>query len=361
MVETAPDCLKRMTSLPLAPNDRLPNIESPPRPFAMNKSLLIINTNPLLNLVHCGRIAPGSINRVPSLEMHAEGKGVNVARVLARLGHPVIITGFAGGHSGAWLREIIRAEAMEDAFLDVAAPVRVGFMASCDEDNHPTTVLPNGFPVTPEECAVLLERIEGWLPRVALVIISGSVPDPIAESLYAEILRLSQQAGIPCWLDAHGPALRKALAGAFPPDLAKPNREEYPQSQDWEKIPELHVTDGDRPTLIRLRDQGHWRVTPPPIQQVNPVGCGDCYLAGLVHGWSQEWPLEQRLRFASAAGAANALRRDVAMISRGEIESLLDSVWVERLREDNSRNHHGTGPVQDSTRHHEPHQAAVMT
>jgi len=67
------------------------------------------------------------------------------------------------------------------------------------------------------------------------------------------------------------------------------------------------------------------------VQQVNPVGCGDCYLAGLAHGWIRQWSPEQRLRFASAAGAANALRQDVAMISPREIESLVDSVFVERI------------------------------
>ena len=294
----------------------------------MTKPLLIINTNPLLNLVHPGRMVPGTINRVPSLEMHAEGKGVNVARVLARLGNPVIVTGFAGGHSGAWLRDIIRAEGIEDAFLDVEAPVRVGFMASCGEDSHPTTILPNGFPVTPEECSTLLSRVEGWLPEVALVIISGSVPSPVAESLYAELLQQAHLARVPCWLDAHGPALQKALASKFPPDLAKPNHEEYQQSQHWENIPELHITDGGNPTLVSIKGQGHWQVKPPAIQQVNPVGCGDCYLAGLAHGWAQEWRVEHRLRFASAAGAANALRQDVAMISPREIESLVDSVCV---------------------------------
>jgi len=294
----------------------------------MTKPLLIINTNPLLNLVHPGRMVPGTINRVPSLEMHAEGKGVNVARVLARLGNPVIVTGFAGGHSGAWLRDIIRAEGIEDAFLDVEAPVRVGFMASCGEDSHPTTILPNGFPVTPEECSTLLSRVEGWLPEVALVIISGSVPSPVAESLYAELLQLAHQAGVSCWLDAHGPALQKALASKFPPDLAKPNQEEYQQSQHWENIPELHITDGGNPTLVSIKGQGQWQVKPPAIQQVNPVGCGDCYLAGLAHGWARKWMVEHRLRFASAAGAANALRQDVAMISPREIESLVDSVCV---------------------------------
>lgn len=296
----------------------------------MKAKILIINTNPLLNLVHAGSVVPGRINRVASMAMHAEGKGVNVARVLARLGHAVILTGFAGGHSGAWLRDLVRAEGIEDAFVGSAAPVRVGFMASCDQQDHPTTVLPNGFPVTPEECTALSRRVIDLLGRVRLVIISGSVPDPVANSLYAEILALAHAAGIPCWLDAHGLALDRALAGSHPPALAKPNREEYEQSRHWGGVEELHITDGGGPIEVRLRQGDRWRARPPVLQQVNPVGSGDCYVAGLAHGWLHGWSVEQRLRFASAAGAANALRQDVALITRDGIAALLDQVRVER-------------------------------
>lgn len=292
---------------------------------------LIINTNPLLNLVHTGRFVPGAINRVAGLAMHAEGKGVNVARVLARLGHAVTLTGFAGGHSGAWLRELIRNEGIEDAFVQTAAPVRVGFMASSGQGEHPTTVLPNGFPVNGEECARLLEQTRQRLAGARLAIISGSVPDLVANGLYTELLDLCRAAGVPCWLDAHGAALQQALAGPHPPQLAKPNREEHAQSARWDAVAELHITDGAAPVRVERSGRPAWRVTPPPIRQVNPVGSGDCYLAGLAHGWLRGWPPAERLRFASAAGAANARRQDVALIEPGEVEDLLDAVVVEDM------------------------------
>ncbi len=297
----------------------------------MRKQTLIINANPLLNLVHIGDLVHGAINRVDKLAMHAEGKGVNVARVLTRLGHSVWLTGFAGGHSGAWLRDQIRQEGIKDAFVETAAPVRVGFMASSDQDHHPTTVLPNGFPVTASECARLLEKVEALLPQVRLIIISGSVPDPVANGLYAEILKLCFRASLPCWLDAHGPALDRALESNYPPLLAKPNSEEYAQTDCWHRVSELHITNGAGPVEIRLAGDERWQLSPPLIQQRNPVGCGDCYLAGLAHGWLLDWPFEDRLRVASAAGAANALRPDVAMITPGEIEALAGAVQVERL------------------------------
>ena len=292
-------------------------------------AILVVNANPLLNLVHVGAFERGAINRVASMPLHAEGKGVNVARVLARLGHHVMLTGFAGGHSGAWLRDQVRAEGIDEIFIATEAPVRVGFMASCPRDEHPTTLLPQGFPVTAQECDALVEQVRGRLAETALLIISGSVPDPMAHDLYRKLLEQCQLAGIPCWLDAHGPALARALEGSAPPDLAKPNRQEFAQTRHWTCVPELHITDGDRAVEIRSQQEGYWRVTPPVIRQVNPIGSGDCYLAGLAHGWLQGLPLVERLKLASAAGAANALRPDVAMIEGHDIEGLIDQVIVD--------------------------------
>lgn len=297
----------------------------------MGFDVLVINANPLLNLVHAGNFVPGAVNRVPHLAMMAEGKGVNVARILARHGHRVVLTGFAGGHSGAWLRELIRAEDVKDACVETAAPLRVGFMASGPDADHPTTVFPNGFPVTPAECQALLDQVKTLLGSVRLVIASGSVPDPAAEDLYAQVLSLCAERSVPCWVDAYGPCMRRALAGPVAPALAKPNRDELEPSLPWERVDELHITDGGGAIQVIHRHEGRWRVIPPGIRQINPVGSGDCYVAGLAHGWLEGFAFEERLRYAVSAGTANALRQEVAMIASDDVMPLLDRVRLERL------------------------------
>ena len=292
---------------------------------------MVVCANPLLNLVYRGAIQSGHINRVNEIECHAEGKGVNVARVLSRLGHRVILTGFAGGHSGAWLRDMVKAEGIEDCFIETRAPLRMGFMGGSSDPHHPTSVLPHGFTLTDNECGRLQDRIRTRLNEVQLLIISGSSPDPEKSRLYIDPIRSAREAGIPCWLDAHGTALKTALAEDAIPDLAKPNRDEWSESSLWGRIPELHITDGDQPAEIRLPGSGTFRIHPPQLKQVNPIGSGDCYLAGLAHARMLGYSALESLRWASAAGAANATRADVAMISLAEIKAQFDQVRIESL------------------------------
>ena len=164
-----------------------------------------------------------------------------------------------------------------------------------------------------------------------LVIVGGSVPDPVANGLYAEICTSCHELAIPIWVDSYGEAMDETLQGAHPPHLAKPNREELASSQAWQRVSELHITDGPQRTE-RHAPEGNFELRPPQVEEVNPIGCGDCYLAGLAHGVLSGWEPSQRYAYAAACGAAKAQRWDVAMIDPGsDIDRLADQARVTPL------------------------------
>jgi tagatose 6-phosphate kinase len=294
-------------------------------------AILAITPNPLLDFLATGTVTLGKVSRVTAFTPVAGGKGINMARVLARHGHRVIATGFSGSGQGDVLTRLVDDDGIEAAFIPVAAPARIGFQVIDAARSRTTAVLESGFPVNTSENTALLRRLRDLLPSLDLVLVGGSVPCPACTALLRQICDACHRAGKPCWIDAYGPAMDEALAGPHPPLLAKPNRQEYGDGKAWLTCSELHLTDGA--AAIRVRTpQGSFRVTAPRIREVNPVGSGDSYIAALAHARLSGWTLPDQLAYAAAAGAANAMRADVARIGPDDIRPLAGKVTVEARR-----------------------------
>lgn len=293
-------------------------------------TIVTVTANPLLDHLAETAIAAGKVTRVAAFRRIVGGKGLNMARVLARHGHHAIACGFIGGAAGATLEDLVRRDGVATAFTPTAAATRIGFIAVTPGQGN-TSLLENGGPITAAEQDALVHGLAGHLHTADLVMIGGA-PPPGCDQLYVRLLATCAAAGVPCWIDAYGPAMRAALAGdeGPTPALSKPNREELADGSPWERVPELHITDGGAAVEIRT-PVGTWRVEPPPVTEVNPVGSGDCYIAALAHARLTGWDWERQLRWATAAGAANAARADVACIGPDDIAPLAQSASITRL------------------------------
>lgn len=289
--------------------------------------VLTVTANPLLNLAGPEPVTDGAVTRVPRLVAAAEGKGINVARQLVWHGHDVTALGFVGGDTGHWFTELVDGEGIPTAFTATAARLRTGFMVPSATASHPTTLLEDGFAVIEAEAALLVASLTERLAGCDLVIVSGSVPDPSLANLYTTILSACAAHGVTCWIDAYGPAMINALASDHPPALAKPNRQEVAQGGAWDRCPEVHCSDGGGALSVRA-GATTYQVTPPAIGEVNPIGSGDCYLAGLAHARLVGMALTEQIAYACAAGAANAMRDDVAQIRPDDIAPLRDQVQI---------------------------------
>jgi 5-dehydro-2-deoxygluconokinase len=87
------------------------------------------------------------------------------------------------------------------------------------------------------------------------------------------------------------------------------------------------VKQGPRGVLGMTRDRTV-EVPPTPVAVVNGLGAGDGFGGALCHGLLAGWDLEETLRFANAAGAIVATRREcsTAMPTTAEVEALLAEV-----------------------------------
>ena len=93
-------------------------------------ALLTLTPNPALDLAtNTERVAPTHKRRCGPVRRFAGGGGINVARVLHRLGADVQAWALAGGAAGAQVRQLLADEGVATALQPIAGDTRENFSA----------------------------------------------------------------------------------------------------------------------------------------------------------------------------------------------------------------------------------------
>lgn len=306
--------------------------------------ILTVTLNTALDLTYdVPALVPHSSHRVTGLSERPGGKGVNVARVLTALGHDTVVTGFAGGATGAVLRTMLAAlpagpATVTDALVPVAGDTR-RTLAVVDRATGDTTQFNEPGPhVTADEWTAFLTSYGELLGAADAVALCGSLPPGIHVGAYAELVRLARTAGVPVLLDTSGEPLRRGIAAR--PDLIKPNADELAQLTG-SRDPLRGARDARRrgahgviaslgaDGMLAVSPDGTWQAAPPAPVRGNPTGAGDSAVAGLLSGLVEglDWP--DRLRRAVALSTATVLSPTAGEFDRAAYEELLPRVGIE--------------------------------
>ncbi|NSL43397.1 1-phosphofructokinase family hexose kinase, partial [Streptomyces sp. 8P21H-1] len=257
--------------------------------------ILTVTLNTALDITYRVReLRPHSSHRVTEVTERPGGKGLNVARVLAALGHGVSVTGLAGGATGQAVREgLARTPGIVDALVPTGGPSR-RTVAVVDTSTGDTTQLNEAGPViAPHEWAAFQEAYEVLLRSASAVALCGSLPPGLPVGAYAQLVRTARALAVPVLLDTSGEPLRRGIAAR--PDIVKPNADELAEltgahdpaqaTRDARRRGAHAVVAslGARGLLARTPD-GDWRAAPPRPLRGNPAGAGDAVVAGLLSG-----------------------------------------------------------------------------
>lgn len=309
--------------------------------------ILTVTMNPAYDVTYrVERLARGRAQRVLTVEQRLGGKGINVARVLAQLGKPVRATGFADLEFGA----AVAAELAAD-FVPALPWVRRTLVVSESGDGTATGLWEPGARVNDPRESVdrLLDRVRALLPELRGLVVSGSLPAGVADSVPADLARTALAAGVPVICDVDGPAL--LLAAAVPGVVLMPNSEELvrllgPAAPD-ESVSALAarlrpLVDGGVKAVIATRGaagmvavttSGAWAAWLGEPLSGNPTGAGDAaaaaVAAGLAAGGAPDWP--EILRDAIATSAAAVVVPIAGAIDTCLRARLLPAVVVSEL------------------------------
>ncbi|WP_336320960.1 1-phosphofructokinase family hexose kinase [Streptomyces lavendofoliae] len=276
--------------------------------------ILTVTLNTALDITYrVDALTPHASHRVTDVAERPGGKGVNVARVLAALGHDTVVTGFAGGPTGAVLRDLLAPLPVHDALVPVAGTTR-RTVAVVDTSTGDTTQLNEPGPtLTPAEWTAFLAAYDELVREADAVALCGSLPPGIHVGAYADLVRRARAASVPVVLDTSGEPLRRGVAAR--PDLVKPNADELARltgareplraTRDARRRGAHAVVASLGPDgLLAVTPDGVWRAAPPGAVKGNPTGAGDSAVAGLLSGLVEGLPWPDRLARAVALSTA---------------------------------------------------------
>lgn len=272
--------------------------------------------------------APGRTQRARSEFFQVGGKGVNVAKMLRRLGAEAEAIVFPGGETGRQCIAFLKALGLPyRAYAFEQPATRVGVAVRAPEIEETTFLgcdraLPESAVAA---CAADLERE----PPDTVLALCGSVPGwetPGGQTLAAALGHWIEK-GRRLVVDTYGPPL--AWLVDRPVQLVKINRKEFdgliPPQRDGDFAERLRTTaaarsaatwivsDGPRAVWWCERGGEPANLAPPAVQEVSPTGSGDVLHAAVLDAWLRRMrPVAEALAFALPLAAANAAHPGVA-------------------------------------------------
>ncbi|MCO7592827.1 MULTISPECIES: 1-phosphofructokinase [Pseudomonas] len=309
--------------------------------------ILTLTLNPALDItVSLDALRPGHVNRSQAQHSHAAGKGLNVAQVLADLGHSVTVGGFLGRDNLQPFDALIARRGFTDCFVRVAGETRSNIKL-VEADGRVTDINGQGPDVGEVARTALLRRLEKIAPGHDAVVVAGSLPRGIDPQWFGQLLLQLQAQGLKVALDSSGEALRVGLRTA--PWLVKPNTEELGEvlgvavhsPAEQRAAAERLLATGVQHVVVSQGEQGvswfakglalHGR--PPQVQVASTVGAGDSLVAGMVHGLLLGEAPAQTLRRATAIAAQAVTQVGFGLCDREQLAHLEAAVQLTERQE----------------------------
>ena len=306
-----------------------------------------VTLNPALDkTVEIPGMALDTVNRITAMRTDPGGKGINVSKVIAKLGGTSVALALLGGGTGRAIADALEEMGLRCELQFVEGETRTNLKV-VDPVNHTNTDLNEpGISVTPAVLDGLLDRLIGLIQPGDLVVLSGSLPKGAPGDTYYTWVARCKEAGAKVFLDADGALLAEGLRAA--PDLVKPNQDELSRlvGHPLETVEALAgaagalLADGVQKVVVSMGGKGALYVTRDTVLYAeglkvpvgSTVGAGDSVVAALTVAETQGLSLEDTVRLSTATGAANVMCSGSQAAERSVIEELMPQVVFHRLR-----------------------------
>lgn len=293
-----------------------------------------VTFNPSLDyIVDLTEFVEGKVNRTEKEIIFPGGKGINVSIVLKNLGFDNTALGFSAGFTGQEIIRLLDEKGVKSDFIKVENGLsRINVKVRAQKESE---INGQGPEISEENIKELYAKLDK-LTDGDVLIISGSIPSTMPESMYMDIMKYLEGKNLKIAVDATKDLLMNVLP--YGPFVIKPNNHELGEIFGVEltdkdetiryarKLQEM----GAKNVLVSMAGEGavlvaedgkEYKKEAPKGKLVNSVGAGDSMVAGFVAGYLSTGDYKDAFDMGVCTGSASAFSEELA--TRAEVEKLL--------------------------------------
>ena len=303
--------------------------------------IITVTLNPALDkTVEIPDFSLDAVNRITTMRTDPGGKGLNVSKVIAKLGGTSTVVGVLGGTTGRRIADAMDALGIACQFTFVDGETRTNLKV-IDPARHTNTDLNEpGLTVDQETLDHMRDALVAAIRPGDIVVLSGSLPKGAPADTYGSWTAACRTAGARVFLDADGEPLAHGLAAK--PYLAKPNNHELSRltgraletADDLLAAARTLIADGVERVVVSMGGDGAlfvsanraYRAEGLRVPVGSTVGAGDSMVAALAYAAEQGMADADTVRLAVATSAANVMCSGSQAAERSAVDELLPHV-----------------------------------
>ena len=305
------------------------------------KTIVTLTPNPAIDgSCDARRVRPTHKVRTTSMRYDPGGGGINVARVVQRMGGNVRAIYMAGGATGGVLDNLLDRDGIERTRIDISDHTRISQAVHEIETGLEYRFVPDGPLVSDSEWQTCLGAMASV--ECDYLVLSGSLPRGAPADFYARIVKTRKGRDCRIILDTSGPALRATLeaGGIF---LVKPSRGELEQFSGHALAGDAALVDAAQRIVgsglashvavtlgclgaILVSEAGQLRLPALEVEVRSAVGAGDSFLGAATYALAAGQSVEQAFRLGLAAGTAAVMSPGTGLCQPADVERLLGEI-----------------------------------
>lgn len=287
-------------------------------------AIVTLTLNPALDLTTSVDVVSHTHKlRCGPVTLEAGGGGVNVARVVGRLGEAALAIQPVGGANGARLARQLDRELVDHRDIVFEGETRESFTVNELSTGHQFRFVVPGDPLDQATLERCREIVLAACVEASCLVISGSMPVGVPEGYLAELITAADERNVSVVVDTSGSALVEAIMS--PSRLVKPSARELCAAVGRDLITEAEIQSGlfelmgqarcgaivvsigAGGAMLLDRDEGFVRFRAPSVRVASAVGAGDSMVAGMTVELARGGMIADAVHLGIAAGTAAVL------------------------------------------------------